>query len=140
MIAALCAALSFQPARLPAGLGLAASRWQPRSRLPVAYGFPSPSAEVIAALQAEEAAADAAAVEEAAGEWRALESMLPTHASTEPALTLYRDTNGWCPFCERVWLQLLVKGVPFREELIDLRDKPAWYLELVPTALVPAIK
>ena len=43
-------------------------------------------------------------------------------------------------FCERVWLQLLVKGIPHEEVLIDLRDKPAWYKELVPTALVPAVK
>ena len=39
-----------------------------------------------------------------------------------------------------MWLQLLVKGIPFREELIDLRDKPDWYKEMVPTTLVPAIK
>ncbi|KAH8069298.1 glutathione transferase [Aureococcus anophagefferens] len=29
-----------------------------------------------------------------------------------PALTLYRDTNGWCPFCERVWVALEKKGIP----------------------------
>lgn len=57
----------------------------------------------------------------------------------EPVLTLYRDTNGWCPFCERVWLCLEVKGIPYRERLINLRDKPEWYKELVPTTLVPAI-
>ena len=27
-------------------------------------------------------------------------------------LTLYRDTNGWCPFCERVWIGLEKKGIP----------------------------
>ena len=27
-----------------------------------------------------------------------------------PALTLYRDTNGWCPFCERVWVALEAKA------------------------------
>ena len=83
----------------------------------------------------EEAAADAAAA------WLELESAVPASSdAAAPVLTLYRDTNGWCPFCERVWLQLLVKGVPFREELIDLRDKPEWYKEMVPTTLVPAVK
>jgi len=57
----------------------------------------------------------------------------------EPLVTLYRDTNGWCPFCERVWLALRVKGIPYRERLINLQDKPEWFTELVPTALVPAL-
>ena len=33
-------------------------------------------------------------------------------ATEEPVLTLYRDTNGWCPFCERVWIGLEKKGIP----------------------------
>jgi hypothetical protein len=24
----------------------------------------------------------------------------------EPEVTLYRDTAGWCPYCQKVWLQL----------------------------------
>ncbi|KAH8094080.1 glutathione transferase [Aureococcus anophagefferens] len=57
-----------------------------------------------------------------------------------PALTLYRDTNGWCPFCERVWVALEKKGIPYDEVLINLQDKPDWYKEIVPTTLVPAIE
>lgn len=57
-----------------------------------------------------------------------------------PALTLYRDTNGWCPFCERVWIALREKGIPYDEVLINLYDKPQWYKDMVPTALVPAVK
>ena len=90
--------------------------------------------------KADEAEAVEAAAEEAAS-WRALEDILPAAPeSPAPVLTLYRDTNGWCPFCERVWVQLRAKGIPYREELVDLRDKPAWYKEMVPTALVPAVK
>jgi len=59
--------------------------------------------------------------------------------SQEPQLTLYRDTNGWCPFCERVWVAVRAKGIPYRERLINLKDKPDWYKELVPTTLVPAV-
>jgi len=89
--------------------------------------------------EAEKQAAEDAAEQAAA--WRALEETLPPLSeSAAPVLTLYRDTNGWCPFCERVWLQLHAKGIPFREELVDLRDKPEWYKEMVPTALVPAVK
>ena len=32
------------------------------------------------------------------------------------------------------------KALPYEEVLIDLKDKPAWYLEMVPTGLVPAVK
>jgi len=65
---------------------------------------------------------------------------LKATATAEPALTLYRDTNGWCPFCERVWVALEKKGISYEEKLINLQDKPEWYKEIVPTALVPAIE
>ena len=57
----------------------------------------------------------------------------------QPLVTLYRDTNGWCPFCERVWLVLRAKGIPYAEEVVSLQKKPDWYKALVPTALVPAV-
>lgn len=70
--------------------------------------------------------------------------MLPTteeakSASPPPVLTLYRDTNGWCPFCERVWLALEIKGLPYTETLVNLQNKPQWYKDMVPTKLVPAV-
>ncbi|QHG14858.1 glutathione S-transferase family protein [Nostoc sp. ATCC 53789] len=59
---------------------------------------------------------------------------------TEPPVLLYRDTNSWCPFCERVWFALEEKEIPFTTEFIDLTNKPKWYTDLVPTTLVPAAK
>ncbi|MEH1866143.1 MAG: glutathione S-transferase family protein [Nostoc sp.] len=59
---------------------------------------------------------------------------------TEPPVLLYRDTNSWCPFCERVWFALEEKEIPFATEFIDLTNKPKWYTDLVPTTLVPAAK
>ncbi|MEH2287947.1 glutathione S-transferase family protein [Nostoc sp.] len=59
---------------------------------------------------------------------------------TEPPVLLYRDTNSWCPFCERVWFALEEKEIPFATEFIDLTNKPKWYIDLVPTTLVPAAK
>eukprot|EP00419_Tripos_fusus_P032066 CAMPEP_0172770282 /NCGR_PEP_ID=MMETSP1074-20121228/188274_1 /TAXON_ID=2916 /ORGANISM="Ceratium fusus, Strain PA161109" /LENGTH=402 /DNA_ID=CAMNT_0013606015 /DNA_START=207 /DNA_END=1418 /DNA_ORIENTATION=- len=75
-------------------------------------------------------------------QWSDLEAELTKTSPTEPApaLTLYRDTNGWCPFCERVWLGLHKKGIPYNEVLINLYDKPQWYKDMVPTTLVPAVK
>ncbi|MCM0594311.1 MAG: glutathione S-transferase family protein [Gloeotrichia echinulata DVL01] len=60
--------------------------------------------------------------------------------NTEPSVLLYRDTNSWCPFCERVWFALEEKEIPFATEFIDLSNKPKWYTDLVPTTLVPAAK
>ena len=59
--------------------------------------------------------------------------------SPKPLVTLYRDTNGWCPFCERIWVVLRAKGISYEEQLISLQNKPDWYKALVPTSLVPAV-
>jgi len=56
----------------------------------------------------------------------------------KPSVLLYRDSNSWCPFCERVWFALEEKEIPFDTEFIDLSNKPKWYTDLVPTNLVPA--
>jgi glutathione S-transferase len=42
-------------------------------------------------------------------------------SAAPPELVLYRDTNAWCPFCERVWLALEAKGVSYTCEFVDLR-------------------
>ncbi|KAK9829557.1 hypothetical protein WJX72_006479 [[Myrmecia] bisecta] len=68
--------------------------------------------------------------------------VLPTseHSTTDKPVLLYRDTNAWCPFCERVWLALEEKQIPYDTVLINLRDKPDWYKAMVPSLLVPAAK
>lgn len=63
---------------------------------------------------------------------------LPPNAT--PPVLLYRDTNSWCPFCEAVWFALEEKEIPFATEFIDLNNKPKWYTQMVPSALVPAAK
>ena len=52
---------------------------------------------------------------------------------TVPPVRLYRDTNSWCPCCERVWFALEEKEIPFATEFIDLSNKPKWFTDLVPT-------
>ena len=32
----------------------------------------------------------------------------------QPEVTLYRDTAGWCPYCEKVWLLLEEKQIPYK--------------------------
>ncbi|CAK0782457.1 hypothetical protein CVIRNUC_005697 [Coccomyxa viridis] len=65
---------------------------------------------------------------------------LPTEpdASTDKPVLLYRDTNAWCPYCERVTFALEEKNLPYDSVLIDLRKKPHWYKDIVPTELTPA--
>ena len=41
----------------------------------------------------------------------------------DPTPCVFRDTNGWCPFCERVTLALEEKGIEYDTMLINLRDK-----------------
>ena len=67
------------------------------------------------------------------------EKMSNDEVEVEPLLTFYRDTNGWCPFCERVWVCIRAKNIPYRERLISLQNKPEWYKEIVPSTQVPAV-
>lgn len=58
-------------------------------------------------------------------------------------VTLYRDPAYWCPYCQRVQLQLEYKRVPYRIRMINMRcygSKPSYYLRLVPSGLLPAIE
>eukprot|EP01035_Chromulina_nebulosa_P050513 gene50513-68695_t len=60
----------------------------------------------------------------------------------EPRVTLYRDTAAWCPYCQKVWILLEEKKIPYRIEKINMRsygDKPAAFLRMVPNGLLPAI-
>jgi hypothetical protein len=43
--------------------------------------------------------------------WEQIQNLIDLEPSPaeSPVLTLYRDNNGWCPFCERVWVALLYK-------------------------------
>ena len=61
----------------------------------------------------------------------------------EVRLTLFRDTAAWCPYCQKTWLMLLMKRVPFKVEKINMRsygDKPKSFLDKVPSGLLPAIE
>jgi glutathione S-transferase len=60
-----------------------------------------------------------------------------------PSLIFYRDNSSWCPYCQRVWLQLEEKQIPYVVEKINMNcygPKPDWYLQMIPSGLLPAIK
>ncbi|GKV28524.1 hypothetical protein SLEP1_g37564 [Rubroshorea leprosula] len=50
------------------------------------------------------------------------------------------DTLGDCPFCHRVLLTLEEKKIPHKTHLINLSDKPQWFLEISPEGKVPVVK
>lgn len=61
----------------------------------------------------------------------------------EPALVFYRDNSSWCPYCQRVWLQLEEKRIPYEVEKINMRcygEKPAWFTKMVPSGLLPVLQ
>ena len=71
--------------------------------------------------------------------WQAVEAdaLAELGPAEAPKLTLYRDTNYWCPFCERVELGLRLKSVPYETVLINLKSKPEWYV--ASTLLLPLL-
>ncbi|OMO89829.1 hypothetical protein CCACVL1_07610 [Corchorus capsularis] len=50
------------------------------------------------------------------------------------------DVLGDCPFCQRVLLTLEEKKIPYELKLINLSDKPQWFLEISPEGKVPLVK
>ncbi len=58
-------------------------------------------------------------------------------------VTLYRDHHAWCPYCQKVWLWLEEKRVPYRIAKVTMvcyGEKEAWYRRLVPSGYLPALE
>lgn len=63
--------------------------------------------------------------------------------SEEPQVKLYRDHAAWCPYCQKVWLQLEEKQVPYIIEKVNMRcygDKTAEFMRKVPSGLLPVME
>ncbi len=58
-------------------------------------------------------------------------------------LTLYRDNHAWCPYCQKVWLWLEEKQIPYRIEKVTMfcyGEKESWYKRKVPSGMLPAVE
>ncbi|XP_038691049.1 glutathione S-transferase DHAR3, chloroplastic-like [Tripterygium wilfordii] len=56
------------------------------------------------------------------------------------ASTTTPNRLGDCPFCQRVLLTMEEKHVPYEMKLIDLANKPDWFLQISPEGKVPVAK
>ncbi|MAR08041.1 MAG: glutathione S-transferase [Cyanobium sp. NAT70] len=58
-------------------------------------------------------------------------------------VTLYRDHHAWCPYCQKVWLWLEFKQIPYRIRKVTMRcygSKESWFLKKVPSGMLPALE
>lgn len=65
------------------------------------------------------------------------------HAESDVRVTLYRDNHAWCPYCQKVWLWLEEKQVPYRIEKVTMfcyGQKETWYKRKVPSGMLPALE
>ena len=64
-------------------------------------------------------------------------------SESDVRVTLYRDNHAWCPYCQKVWLWLEEKQVPYRIEKVTMfcyGKKEPWYKRKVPSGMLPAIE
>lgn len=62
---------------------------------------------------------------------------------TAVQVTLYRDHHAWCPYCQKVWLWLEEKQIPYRIEKVTMfcyGQKERWYKQKVPSGMLPAVE
>ncbi|MEB3226294.1 MAG: glutathione S-transferase family protein [Synechococcus sp.] len=58
-------------------------------------------------------------------------------------VTFYRDNHAWCPYCQKVWLWLEEKRIPYRIKKVTMfcyGEKEAWYKQKVPSGMLPALE
>jgi glutathione S-transferase len=64
-------------------------------------------------------------------------------AESDVRVTLYRDNHAWCPYCQKVWLWLEEKQIPYRIEKVTMfcyGTKEDWYKKKVPSGMLPALE
>ena len=65
------------------------------------------------------------------------------HTENDVTVTLYRDRHSWCPYCQKIWLWLEYKRIPYRVKKINMfcyGQKESWFLDKVRSGKLPAIE
>ncbi|NJK33636.1 MAG: glutathione S-transferase family protein [Oscillatoriales cyanobacterium SM2_2_1] len=64
-------------------------------------------------------------------------------AESDVQVTLFRDHHAWCPYCQKVWLWLEEKQIPYRIRKVTMfcyGEKEPWYRQKVPSGMLPALE
>lgn len=65
------------------------------------------------------------------------------HPESQLRVTLFRDHHAWCPYCQKVWLWLEFRRVPYRIRKVTMRcygPKEPWFTAKVPSGMLPALE
>jgi len=65
------------------------------------------------------------------------------HGKPEVRVTLFRDHHAWCPYCQKVWLWLEEKRIPYQIRKVTMvcyGEKEPWFRRLVPSGMLPAVE
>jgi len=65
------------------------------------------------------------------------------HTEDDVIVTFYRDRHSWCPYCQKIWLWLEYKRIPYRVNKINMfcyGQKETWFLDKVRSGKLPAIE
>jgi len=60
-----------------------------------------------------------------------------------PRITLFRDNHAWCPYCQKIWLFLEEKQIPYAIKKVTMfcyGEKEPWFLRIVRSGMLPALK
>lgn len=64
-------------------------------------------------------------------------------AESDVRVTLFRDNHAWCPYCQKIWLWLEEKQIPYRIQKVTMfcyGEKESWYKRKVPSGMLPALE
>ena len=65
------------------------------------------------------------------------------HQEEDVRVTLFRDNHAWCPYCQKIWLWLEEKQIPYRIQKVTMfcyGKKESWYKQKVPSGMLPALE
>ena len=65
------------------------------------------------------------------------------HKESDAKLIFYRDRHAWCPYCQKIWLWLELKQIPYKIRKINMfcyGKKEPWFLDKVKSGKLPAIE
>ena len=65
------------------------------------------------------------------------------HDEAAVRVVLYRDHHAWCPYCQKIWLWLEERRIPYRIRKVTMfcyGQKEAWFTRRVPSGMLPALE